>query len=138
MNKTHISILIFIFALFFSGKSLSKNNLHENCSVDITFNSSSPYPVTMVSVLNLTTNVIDNYDNPTFPFNGGGSNGQYRVSYYFDSRKKYSGSFWFNDPISGCHVTHFLNTNSATQVFTPYCGGSTSVDLTDDATESCP
>jgi hypothetical protein len=138
MKKLFFPVLLFVFTLFFSGRS-PKSSSAVNCSVDITFLNSTSYTVTMVQILNLTTGSLKNIDNPTFPFNYGIGNGDYRVTYTFDSRNttKYSGDFWYFDPIVGCQVLHFYNVGSITQFFTPYCGGETTVDLSDNPIETC-
>ena len=131
MRKS-IPVLLTVFALFFAGKSLKKNNERANCGPTISFsNGSGSIPVTSVVVQNLNSGNTTTYNNPTFPFNHVDEGYQFKVTYYFSGN--YSGSFWFGAP---CQVTHFYNQGLVEQYFDAYCDYYY-VTITPDPNELC-
>jgi hypothetical protein len=104
MKKLILPILFGVFTLFFSGKSLS----HKNCGPTITISnfpgkdaSHITLPVTQVVVHNYTTGHTTVYDNPTFPFNHGGSGGWLKVSFVFDGAP-YNACVYLEDSNTEC------------------------------------
>ncbi|MCS3802007.1 hypothetical protein [Niastella sp. OAS944] len=83
MNKLILPILLGIFMLSFSGKPAP----FKKCGPHITIDNPAGIGVFYVEVINIASGITTTYQNPTFPFYHGSTNGnggQYGVRFTFD------------------------------------------------------
>ncbi|AEV98434.1 hypothetical protein A4D02_22220 [Niastella koreensis] len=118
MNKLILPIILGIFVLFFSGKSIPKNNCGP--TVNITYdNDLNNQQITKLTVTN-SAGQTTTYTNPSFPITYYGSGGLLTVVVFLSGRDNFCIWSWVQDG-SECNVVNYHNSPGGSLQFITTC-----------------
>jgi hypothetical protein len=119
MNKLILPVILGVFVLFFSGKSISK----KNCGPTVNIIYLHPLNSQQITKIQLTNGVgqTTEYNNPSFPITYYGSGGLITVVVFLSGRDHFCIWSWVAQNQDECNVVNYHNSPAGSLAFNTTC-----------------